>query len=84
MTFNQFKYLSEDDQESILWKKGVELARKSDNYFHYILFQVDGFYMELQYIVPQKTITRIACFEDTDFLEPYLEKINIDFLYKHR
>ena len=81
MTFNQFKYLSEDDQESILWKKGVELARKHDSFYHYILFQVDGFYMEIQYTFPERAIVRIMCFEDTALLEPYLRNINIDSLY---
>ena len=81
MTFNQFKYLSEDDQEAILWRKGVELARKSDTFYNYILFQVDGFYMEVQYTMPKRTITRIACFEDTAYLEPYLHTIDIGSLY---
>ena len=81
MTFKQFKYLSEDDQESLLWRKGVELARKSDTFYNYILFQVDGFYMELQYVMPQRNIVRIACFEDTTYLEPYLRNIDIGSLY---
>jgi hypothetical protein len=81
MTFNQFKYLSEDDQESLLWNKGVELARKRDSLFHYILFQVDGFYMEVKYTLPQRTIMEIACFEDVSILEPYLRYIDIAPLF---
>jgi hypothetical protein len=81
MTFNQFKYLSEDDQENLLWKKGVELARKKDANFHYILFQVDGFYMEVKYIMPERSIMEIACFEDVGILDPYLRRINIDSLF---
>ena len=81
MTFNQFKYLSEDDQEALLWKRGVEIGRNTDAVYHYILCQVDGFYMEIQYLMPQATIIQIACFEDVDLLEPYLRKIKIDSLY---
>ena len=81
MTFNQFKYLSEDDQELILWRKGVEIARNADAIYHYILYQVDGFYLEVQYVMPERTIMQIACFEDVDFLEPYLRKINVESLY---
>jgi hypothetical protein len=81
MTFNQFRYLSEDDQERILWKKGVELSRNEINGFHYILFQVDGFYMEVKYTLPLRSIIEIVCFEDVELLDPYLKKINIDFLF---
>ena len=81
MTFNQFKYLSEDDQESLLWKRGVEIGRKTNAHYHYILYQVDGFYMEIQCAMLQGTIMQIACFEDVDLLEPYLRKINISWLY---
>jgi hypothetical protein len=81
MTFTQFKYLSEDDQESLLWRKGVEIARKADAVYQYILYQVDGFYMEIQCTVPEGNITQIACFEDVNFLETYLRNINITSLY---
>ncbi len=81
MTFEQFRFLSEDDQEHILWQKGVELSRDKVGRYHYILYQVDGFYMEVKYIMPHRTIIEIACFEDVDLLEPYLKKIDINFLF---
>ena len=81
MTFNQFKYLSEDDQEALLFRRGVELARAKDDIYHYILYQVDGFYMEVKYTMPQKMVIEIACFEDVDLLGPYLQKINIKSLF---
>ncbi|HEV7783527.1 MAG TPA: hypothetical protein VGO58_19770 [Chitinophagaceae bacterium] len=82
MTFTQFKYLSEDDQEALLWRRGVELGRTRDDIFHYILYQVDGFYMEVKYIMPQRTIREIACFEDVDLIAPYLDTINITSLLR--
>ncbi len=78
MTFEQFRYLSEEDQENLLWQRGVELARSRDAIFHYILYQVDGFYMEVKYILPFNSILQIACFEDVDMLENYLQNINIE------
>ncbi|MEO6613260.1 MAG: hypothetical protein ABIT05_15355 [Chitinophagaceae bacterium] len=81
MTFTQFKYLSEDDQEDLLWNRGVELLRRADKMFHYILFQVDGFYMEVKYTLPKRTIKKIACFEEVSILEPYLRGIDIDPLF---
>jgi hypothetical protein len=81
MTFNQFKYLSEDQQELLLWRRGVELARYDDPDFHYILFQVDGFYMEVKYVMPDRDIIDITCFEDIRMLEPYLDQIDIAPLF---
>jgi hypothetical protein len=81
MTFNHFKCLSADDQQSILWRRAVELVRMRGVLHHYILYQVDGFYLEVQYLMPKRTIIQIACFEDTDLLEPYLHQIDIDSLY---
>lgn len=81
MTFNQFKYLSEDDQEHLLWRKGVELGRRRDHRYHYILYQVDGFYMEVKFIMSDKTILEIACFEDIRLINSYLQAINIDSLF---
>jgi hypothetical protein len=73
--------MDEDDQEDILWDKGVEVARRKDSLFHYILFQVDGFYMQVKYIMPQRTIMEIACFEDVRILQPYLCEIDINPLF---
>ena len=81
MTFNEFKYLNEVDQEYLLWRSGVELARKKNGIFHYILYQVDGFYMEVKYTMPKRTIIHIACFEDLEYIETYLQAIDINSLF---
>lgn len=81
MTFKQFRYLSEEDQEALLWRKGVELARYNNKVYHFILYQVDGFYMEVKYKMPQCMLLEIACFEDVNLLQPYLRKIDIDSLF---
>ena len=80
MTFKEFKYLNETEQEELLWKQGVELGRRKGAIYHYILYQVDGFYMEVQYIMPGRILVQIACFEDPDLLDPYLDKILINVL----
>jgi hypothetical protein len=78
MTFYQFKCLSEDDQEYLLWRKGVELGRREERSFHFVLYQVDGFYLEVKYYRPFATIIQIACFEDLALLKPYLKNIYVD------
>ncbi len=82
MTFSQFKYLSEYDQAYILCKKKIEVARRSDKTYHYILYQVDGFYMEVMFPPKQESAASIVCFEDVDLIIPYLQNININSLFR--
>ena len=77
MTFEQFKYLNEVDQEMLLWTKGVEVASRTDGMNRYVLFQVEGFYMEVKYSVIFNLIKRIICFDSTDLLDQYLSEIDI-------
>jgi len=78
MTYPQFKNLSNTEQELICWSRGVEIASKLDNISLCQLYQVDSFYIEVQYNLPFGIITKIISFDDTSLLEPYLECINID------
>ena len=80
MTFTQFRYLSEDEQEKLLWSRGVELMRQADEQYIFILFQVDGFYMELKFNISLKYVSQIIYFEDLGYLEKYLQEINISSL----
>ena len=77
MTYRQFKYLSETDQELICWSKGVEIASKADQIYQYKLYQVDGFYMEVQSTIAFRIIRKISSFNDRQLLESYLEQIKI-------
>ena len=81
MTYRQFKYLSETDQELICWSKGVEIASKADKIYQYKLYQVDGFYIEVQSTITFGIIRKISSFDDMQLLESYLEQIKIDTNY---
>lgn len=69
------------DQEDLLWRRGVELAGRKDELFHYLLYQLDGFYLEVKYTMPQGKIKEIICFEDMALIEIYLEQIPINAVF---
>ncbi|MEO6612814.1 MAG: hypothetical protein ABIT05_12065 [Chitinophagaceae bacterium] len=81
MTFQQFKYLSECDQEFIIWNKGTELAIREDATHRYFLYQVDAFYVEISCDKTQNSITGFFFFDSLQYLDPYLACINIDAVY---
>lgn len=80
MTLQQFEYLSEHDQELILHKRAVHIATIIDRKDILTLFQVDGFYLEIQSTAGHFYKTS-SFFEETELLDPYLEIINIDNIY---
>ncbi|MGZ8510251.1 MAG: hypothetical protein ACXWWA_07740 [Chitinophagaceae bacterium] len=80
MTYLQFNSLSTTEQEIICWSRGVEIAAKVDNISMCQLYQVDSFYIEVQYSIPFSIITSIVSFDDTKLLDPYLKCINIDIV----
>ena len=45
-----------------------------------LLFQLQGFYVEVYYCTKYNDITRFHAFEDRDLLAPYLEKISLEAL----
>jgi len=65
-----------------MWHKGVPVANRNDRAYLYQLIQVDAFYIEVIYSLRFKTIQYITAFDNTDFLEPYLEEMEIDFFWK--
>lgn len=78
MTYQQFKNLNNTEQEIICWSRGVKIASKFDNTILCQLYQVDSFYIEVQYSFPLGIITHLVSFDDTKLLDPYLKFINID------
>ncbi|MEO7394829.1 MAG: hypothetical protein ABIU11_07770 [Chitinophagaceae bacterium] len=79
MTYKQFTGLDEINQELILWSKGVHIADHSKNEYRYLLYQVDGFYVEVEYNIEFDIINQFKSFETTDLLDPYLKQIRVNF-----
>ena len=77
MTFDQYSKLSSTEQESLLWSCGVEIASRDEDMYSFMLYQLDGFYIEVQYSRSLELIIGILCFESTKLLDPYLEQMEI-------
>jgi hypothetical protein len=82
MTLEQFKYLDLKAQEFILQTKAVFIASMQDEEHVYNLFQVDGFYLEVNCNLKETVVRSLSYYEDTELLEPYLKLIDIGFAYK--
>jgi len=81
MTFTEFKKLDNLSKELLCWSKGVVVATRQNDSFHFKLYQVFSFYIEIQYNLHFETLNSFSAFENTDQLEPYLAELNIDSLY---
>lgn len=83
MTYKQFINLSETDQELVVWFRGVQIAARENQRYNYTLYQLDGFYIEMVYILPFNILKSFRPFEDLNHLDNYLETINIDSIRAH-
>lgn len=82
MTLQQFKYLTLKEQEFVLQTQAVFLATIQDEKNVFNLFQVDGFYLEVHCNLTETIVRSLNYFEELSLLDPYLELINIEFIYQ--
>ena len=78
MTLYQFRALDELEQWQVVWDIEPMLTRTEAGY-RYDLYQVDAFYVEVKYRLPNNRIS-LRCFITTELLAPYLEQIDISTL----
>ena len=83
MHFNEFLQLNETEQVELLWYNGEQIGRRKENDYLILLYQVEGFYVEVFYHRKQRVIKHYMSFDCSDSrLEAYLEKIDISPVYK--
>lgn len=75
MTLYEFNLLPQPEQYSILWKVGEFLTNRSEENVTYALYQVTGFYVELEYHQDENKLLKMKTFSSTTPLEPYLQQI---------
>ena len=83
MTLEQFKYLNEEDQQFVLQRRAVYIATLENNRGKRELFQLDSFYIEIEYQHSFMQVLTVNLFEDPAILEPYLECIDIDEVFEY-
>jgi hypothetical protein len=73
----EFNALSEFDKGEVLFKQGEHLTERFDEVYSYSLYQLNNFYVEVQYNGRINAITKFTSFCTLTKLEPYLDKIDI-------
>lgn len=82
MTVYQFNTMDEMEQIEAIWYHSTRLAEREDEPFLYILYQIDGFYVEEKVHKEHNVRHAFKTFSSTnsDLLKPYLNKIDISNL----
>lgn len=79
MTLYQFDQLDELEQWQVVWDK-APIAKRTDEAHRYDLYAVDGFYVEVRYIMPGNIRDGLRSFQTAGLLEPYLDQFDISGL----
>jgi hypothetical protein len=67
----------EFEKGEALWEYGVHVSERFDKEYGYSLYQLNDFYVEVQYNGGINAITKFTSFSTYTKLEPYLDKIDI-------
>jgi hypothetical protein len=77
MTLYQFRALDEIKQAETIWEKAVLLCELETSEYKHMLYQIDGFYVELNHHLKDDMINGARVFSNPDHLAPYLEQMEI-------
>lgn len=80
MTLQQFRAASCKAQERLVKAKGAFLMERKSLGVSVLLFQLDGFYVEVFYNSAMDAVSFIKSFNDMDGIEAYLVNIDISEL----
>lgn len=80
MTFNEFQNLSDNEKADCLWDKGSPVSSHNREHAKFILYQVDDFYVEVEYKTDFMEIVMLKAFEISNLPEFYLDRVNISGL----
>ncbi|RYF87058.1 MAG: hypothetical protein EON98_01710 [Chitinophagaceae bacterium] len=80
MTLSQFAIQTKDQQIETIKKHGCFLYVRNEAGVDIILYQLDGFYIEVFFEAEAKEKIAIRPFDDTASLDIYLQEINISAL----
>ena len=82
MHFYEFLQLNETEQIELLWYNGEQIGRRKDEDHLILLYQVEGFYVEVFYHNKERAIKKYVSFECIERLDPYLEQIDLSPIYR--
>lgn len=76
MKFADFTNLPAKRQLDTLYFTGDILANRYEGEHIFLLYNLNGFYVELRYDAYNNRLHQVTAFRDTDKLEPYLPYLN--------
>jgi hypothetical protein len=82
MTLHYFKSLNRKQKKIVVLRTGIFLSEKNYRFFRTMLYQVDGFYVEIFFTRMSKDAFWFRSFDSTNNLQPYLQQIDISFLFQ--
>jgi len=74
MTIDMLKLLSPDAQAKLTWEEGVFLGYREHDGKRYVLYQLQGFYIEFHYHMAGNKILSQLAFGDVALLDAYFEQ----------
>jgi hypothetical protein len=80
MWLTEFMHLKKPKQVELLYKEAVYIAKRKEGNLVSVLYQLDGFYVEVLYLKYRWQIGCINAFESVDLLDPYLEFMDVEEL----
>lgn len=84
MTIREFQAHSEADQTEILYLEAVYIDKRKSGEFSILLYQLEGFYVEVCFSKYRQVVAWIRCSESVQILTPYLDKMDIVELMVNR
>lgn len=80
MKLIDYELLPLREQINVLYREGVYIGKRREGIFTILLYQVDSFYVEVFYKKYRYYVSKLSCFTSTEFLDPYLEQIEVEYL----
>jgi hypothetical protein len=80
MTYKDFQRLSENEKADRLWDRGKPVGACDRHNARFVLYQLDGFYVEAEYKTDFMEIVMLKPYETADIPGIYLDHLNISGL----
>jgi hypothetical protein len=80
MDFYAFNCLPRDARAELVWQQGRFLAIRQEQGCSVVLYHLGGFFAEVWYSPEDNQIALVHGFSGKQFLEPYLEVIDLEGL----
>ncbi|GAB4093215.1 hypothetical protein [Flaviaesturariibacter terrae] len=75
-----FLLLSQMEQLDLLYEEGTYLGKRKIGAQACVLYQIEGFYVEVLYRQYRLLPKKVRCFRSVALLDPYLELIDLEHL----